>query len=80
MSIAEIFLMVWAGLATAFGVWAHGKAREFYRAHKLISVLVAELATGEIEATQDTKGVWTVENDDMKMQFLSIKKGGNHGV
>jgi hypothetical protein len=79
MSVAEIFLMVWAGSATAFGVWAHGKARQFYTAHKLVATLVAELATGEIKATQDSKGVWTVENDDMKMQFLSVKRG-NHGI
>jgi len=69
MSIAEIFLMVWAGLATAFGVWAYGKAKQFYLAHKTIASLIAELATGEIKATQDSNGVWTVENDDMRMQF-----------
>ena len=77
MSIAEIFLLVWAVLATCFGAWVHGRAKHYYTAHKMISFLVAELATGEIKATQDKNGVWTVENDGMVMKF---RKGDNHGL
>jgi hypothetical protein len=77
MSIAEIFLMVWAGIATAYGVWVHSKAREFLLAHKNTAVLLAEVVTGEVVPTKDANDVWTVENDGMVMKF---RKGDNHGI
>lgn len=74
MSIAEIFLMVWAVLATTFGVWVHGRAREFYSAHKMVAVLLAEVVTGEVVPTKDANDVWTVENDGMRMQFKTKER------
>lgn len=74
MSIAEIFLMVWAFLATVLAVMYRESAKKFLNAQKMTSILVAELATGEIKATQDADGMWTVENEGMKMQFLARRK------
>ena len=74
MSIAEIFLLVWACLATTLAVLYRGSAKNLFHHHKKLSILLAELASGEIKATQDDRGVWTVENDDMKMQFRSVKE------
>lgn len=69
MSMAEIFLMVWAGLATTLAVLYRNSAKNYSMAHKMVAILLAEVATGEVKATQDSKGLWTVENDDMRMQF-----------
>ena len=74
MSVAEIFLLVWACLATTLAVLYRGSAKNLFHHHKKLSILLAELASGEIKATQDDRGVWTVENDDMKMQFRSVKE------
>ena len=74
MSIAEIFLLVWAGVATTLAVLYRGSAKNLFHHHKQLSILLAELASGEIKATQDGRGVWTVENEDMKMQFRSVKE------
>ena len=69
MSIAEIFLLLWAGVATTLAVLYRDSAKNLFHHHKQLSILLAELASGEIQATQDDRGIWTVENENMKMQF-----------
>ena len=74
MSVAEIFLLLWAGVATTLAVLYRGSAKNLFHHHKQLSILLAELASGEIQATQDERGMWTVENENMKMQFRSVKE------
>jgi hypothetical protein len=74
MSIAEIFLLVWAGLATTLAVLYRNSAKNYSMAHKMVAVLLAEVATGEVKATQDAEGVWTVGNEDMRMQFKTKER------
>jgi hypothetical protein len=69
MSMAEIFLLVWAGVATTLAVLYRNGGKNLFTAHRHLSVLLAEVVTGEVVPTKDSNGVWTVENEDMCMQF-----------
>lgn len=73
LSNAEMFLGAWAVLATILGGWLWGRAKHHFMAHALMANLLAEVVLGDITPTKDTDGVWTVENDDMRMSFK--KKG-----
>ena len=79
MSMAEIFLLVWAGLATTLAVLYRNGGKNLFTAHRHLSVLLAEVVTGEVVPTKEADDVGTVENEDMRMQFKA-KKRGNHGL
>lgn len=74
MSMAEIFLMVWAGVATTLAVMYRNGGKNLFTAHRHLSVLLAEVVTGEVVPTKDADDVWTVENEDMCMQFKTREK------
>ena len=76
MSIAEIFLMTWAILATVVAVFLQSVVKRAVAHHKAIAFLLAEVATGEVVAKDAGDGFISVENDDLKMTF---KRVGNHG-
>ena len=76
MSIAEIFLMTWAVLATVVAVFLQSVVKRAVAHHKAIAFLLAEVATGEVVAKDAGDGFISVENDDLKMTF---KRVGNHG-
>ena len=76
MSIAEIFLMTWAVLATIVAVFLQSVVKRAVAHHKAIAFLLAEVATGEVVAKDAGDGFISVENDDLKMTF---KRVGNHG-
>ena len=76
MSIAEIFLMTWAVLATVAAVFLQSVVKRAVAHHKAIAFLLAEVATGEVVAKDAGDGFISVENDDLKMTF---KRVGNHG-
>ena len=77
MSNAEIFLMVWAGLGTLLAVLYREASKRFRHAHRETSVLLAELALGEVKPTHKD-GYTTVENDAMRLTFK--KREDNDGV
>lgn len=77
MSMAEIFLMTWAVIATGLAVFFHGGVKRVMANHKAIAFLLAEVASGEVKAKDAGNGFISVENDDLKMTFRRI--GGNHG-
>jgi hypothetical protein len=69
METSEIFLLVWACLATTLAVLYREGGKKLLRAHRELSVLVAELALGEIKPTQE--GDYTVvENDSFRLKFI----------
>jgi hypothetical protein len=74
MSMAEIFLLVWACVATTLAVMYRNGGKNLFTAHKHLSVLLAEVVTGEVVPTKDANDVWTVENEDMCMQFKTREK------
>lgn len=69
MSNAEYFLLAWAVLSTVFAVIYHGRARAYYIQNAKTSVLLAELAFGDIKAVTNPDGYTVVENDEMIMKF-----------
>ena len=72
MSNAEIFLLVWAGLATVLAVRYRESAKRF-RVHQMCTAgLLAEVVMGEVEPVLKD-GFWVVENEEMKLAFK--KKG-----
>lgn len=75
MSIAEVFLMLWAIVATVLAVISHSLFKRAVMHGKAISVLIAEVATGEVKPKDGGDGYITVENDDIRMSF---KRVGNH--
>lgn len=69
MELSEMFLMTWAVLATVSAGFIWSRAKHHLMAHALVAQLLAEVVTGDVTPTKDSNGVWTVENDDMKMSF-----------
>lgn len=72
MSIAEIFLLLWAVGATVGCGFFMGVIRHAAREHKHLALLLAEVATGEVTAKDEGNGFISVENNAMKMTFRKI--------
>jgi uncharacterized membrane protein YraQ (UPF0718 family) len=76
MSIAEVFLMLWAVLATiAVGI-LHSVLKRAVANHKAVSFLLAEVATGEVKVREVGDGFLSVENEDLRMTFRRV--GGSN--
>ena len=68
LSIAEVFLLTWSVLSTVVAVYAWSRLKFYFLHGRAVSVLLAEVSTGEvIPYTKD--GFTIVENDDIKMSF-----------
>lgn len=77
MSMAEMFLMAWAGVATAFAVFHRSMYYRIRLHFEKTNNLLCEIACGEVKAKFDGE-FWTVENEDIRVKFK--RKGENHGV
>ena len=73
LSNSEIFLLLWAVLATVFAGFVWGRANHHFTAHAKIAQLLAEVVIGDITPTKDANDVWTVENDDVRLSFKKRK-------
>ena len=74
MSIAEVFLLAWASIATGLAVFFNMVLKRAVAHHKAISFLLAEVATGEVKVKDVGDGFLSVENEDLRMTFK--KTGG----
>jgi hypothetical protein len=74
MSIAEIFLLVWAGVATTLAVLYRNSASKMLAHHKMVSILLAEVSLGEVKPKDAGDGFISVENDDMRMTFKKVER------
>ena len=72
MSMAEVFLMTWAVLATVLAVFFHMLVKRAVAHHKAVSFLLAEVATGEVKVKEIADGFLSVENEDLRMTFKRI--------
>jgi uncharacterized membrane protein YwaF len=73
MSVAEMFLMTWAVLATIVAVFLQSVVKRAVAHHKAVSFLLAEVATGEVKVKEIADGFLVVENDDLKMTFKRLE-------
>ena len=73
MEYSEMFLLGWACVATVLAVVYREIGRRSHIRMLSTSVLLAEVVTGEVKAT-NKNGVWTVENDDTKLSFRKAGK------
>ena len=76
MSMAEMFLMAWAVLATVLAVFFHMLVKRAVAHHKAVSFLLAEVATGEVKVREVGDGFLSVENEDLRMTFKKLKERG----
>ena len=76
MSIAEIFLMTWAVLATVVAGFFHMTVKRAIAHHKAVSFLLAEVATGEVKVKEIADGFLVVENEDLRMTFKKLNERG----
>lgn len=74
MSIAEIFLLVWAGIATTLAVMYRNGVKNQMAHHKAVAILLAEVSLGEVIPKDAGNGFITVENDDIRLTFRKIKE------
>jgi hypothetical protein len=74
MSIAEIFLLVWAGIATTLAVLYRNGARNSMAHHKAVAILLAEVSLGEVKPMEIGDGFISVENEDIRLTFKKIKE------
>ena len=68
-SVAEYFLLTWAILSTVFAGYCWGRAKYYYVSNMQTSILLAELASGDIVAKTRADGFTVVENENVKMSF-----------
>jgi len=76
MSVAEVFLMLWAVLATVLAVVLQSLLKRAVIHGKAISFLLAEVATGEVKVKEVGDGFISVENEDLRMTFRRV--GGSN--
>jgi hypothetical protein len=76
MSVAEMFLMAWAILATVVAVVLQSVVKRAVAHHKAVSFLLAEVATGEVKVKEVGDGFLVVENEDLRMTFKRV--GGSN--
>ena len=69
MSVAEWFLLCWAVLATIGVGLLNAVIKRAVAHHKMIAILLAEVATGEVLPKDVGDGFVSVENDDLRMTF-----------
>ena len=74
MSIAEIFLLVWACIATTFAVMYRNNVRNQMAHHKAVAILLAEVSLGEVKPMEIGDGFISVENEDIRLTFKKIKE------
>lgn len=74
MSIAEIFLLIWAGIATTLAVMYRASAGKIMAHHKMVAILLAEVSLGEVKPKDAGDGFVSVENDDMRMTFKKMER------
>lgn len=68
MSNAELFLLAWAGLATALAVMYRESAKKF-RVHQMATAeLLSDVVVGDVTPFK-RDGLWVVENDNVKIAF-----------
>ena len=72
MSYAEVFLLMWAVVATAFAVLGRHLSQKYYIETRVLRNVVCEVASGELVATKEGE-FYTVENDDFRMVFRKEK-------
>ena len=72
MSIAEVFLMLWAVLATVLAVVLQTLLKRAVANHKAVSFLLAEVATGDVKVKEVGDGFLSVENEDLRMTFKRV--------
>lgn len=68
LSVAEMFLMAWAVLATIAVGYCWSRLKFYFMHGRAVSVLLAEVSCGEIKPYVKD-GFTVVENDDIKMSF-----------
>ena len=77
MSMAEMFLMAWASVATALAVFHRAMYYRIRLHFEKTNNLLCEIACGKVKAKFDGE-FWVVENEDIRVKFK--RKGENHGV
>lgn len=68
MSNAEIFLIVWAGIATALAVMYRESAKRYMKHQMATAELLSGVVVGDVVAVKKD-GLWIVENDNIKVAF-----------
>lgn len=68
MSNAEIFLIVWAGIATALAVLYRESAKRYMKHQMATAELLSDVVVGDVVAVKKD-GLWIVENDNIKVAF-----------
>ena len=68
LSVAEVFLMTWAVLATIAMCYCWSRLKFYFMHGRAVSVLLAEVSCGEIKPYVKD-GFTVVENEDIKMSF-----------
>lgn len=68
MSYAEVFLLIWAVIATFFAVLGRHMSQKYYIKSKVLEIVVCGVASGEIVAEKDGD-TYTIENEHIRMVF-----------
>jgi hypothetical protein len=74
MSMAEIFLLVWAGVATTLAVLYRNGSKNHRAEYKAVAILLAEVSLGEVKPKDEGDGFVSVENEDLRLTFKKIRE------
>lgn len=68
MSYAEVFLLLWAVIATFFAVLGRHMSQKYFVKSKVLEIVVCDVASGELVAQKDGD-TYTIENEHIRMVF-----------
>lgn len=74
MNASELFLFMWAALATAGAIYYHQRYKIVELKYDNTGNLLCDVVVGDVEPTQDAQGYWTVENSHTRIVFKRISR------
>ena len=69
MNASELFLFMWAGIATAFALYFQAKCRQATIRYENTGNLLCDVVIGDAKPHKDNEGFWVVENSSTRIKF-----------
>ena len=69
MESSELFLFMWAGIATAFALYYQAQYRRATLRYENTGNLLCDVVIGDAKTHKDSDGYWTVENSSTRIKF-----------
>jgi hypothetical protein len=69
MEASEMFLFMWAGIATAVALYYQSKYKQASLRYENTGNLLCDVVIGDAKTHKDNEGFWVVENSNIRIKF-----------